>query len=267
MKAIVRKGAEDRMIKQIILITDGCSNVGISPVVAAAHALVEGIVVNVIGIMDQGDLGEKGAMEVVEIAKAGGGLSRLVQARQLSQTIQMMTRQTVACTIRQTVQEELRRIMTNKQIIQLHSNPIDVLSPQQRERVIEVMDEMVETVSLRVGLLIDTSASMKSKWNAVTEAIHDLGLSLEARQGISEVVVYRFPGSSLSHTACEKILCHSNQLAKMGELFYNLEMKGTTPTGPALLEVVQDMVQSTKGSEITNSKRQTRDGLLSDYIV
>ncbi len=41
-------------MKQIILITDGCSNVGISPVIAAAHAKAEGIVVHVVGIADTG---------------------------------------------------------------------------------------------------------------------------------------------------------------------------------------------------------------------
>jgi Ca-activated chloride channel family protein len=259
------------MIKQIILITDGCSNVGTSPVLAAAHAYAEGIVVNVIGILDHGDLGQSGAFEVAEIARAGGGLSRLVHARQLSQTIQMMTRQTVACTIRQTVQEELKKIMTSKQMNQSHSNPIEVLSPQQRAQVIEVMDEMVETVSLRMSLLLDTSASMKSKWGAVIDAIHDLGLSLQARQGSNDISVYRFPASSAPKLACERLLHPTNQLAKMGELFYNLEMKGTTPSGPAILEVVRDMIQEYNGihskDTIQAQQRHTRDGLLSDYIV
>ena len=79
------------MMRQIIMITDGCSNAGTSPVVAAAHAQAEGIVVNVIGILDHGDLGKRGAEEVEAIAKAGGGISRLVLSRQLSQTVQQIT--------------------------------------------------------------------------------------------------------------------------------------------------------------------------------
>ncbi|MGO4369896.1 hypothetical protein AB4Z21_03675, partial [Paenibacillus sp. MCAF20] len=46
-------------MKQILLITDGCSNVGLSPVVAAAHAHSEGISVNVVGVLDQGDYGKQ----------------------------------------------------------------------------------------------------------------------------------------------------------------------------------------------------------------
>ncbi len=60
-------------MKQIILITDGCSNVGISPVIAAAHAKAEGIVVHVVGIADTGEIGDLGAVEIHEIAQAGGG--------------------------------------------------------------------------------------------------------------------------------------------------------------------------------------------------
>lgn len=258
------------MIKQIILITDGCSNIGVSPVVAAAHAYAEGIIVNVIGILDRGDLGQKGALEVGEIARAGGGLSKLVHAHQLSQTIQMVTRQTVVGTIRQTVQEELKKIMLSKQMVVPSSDPINELSPQQRAQVIEVMDEMVDTVSLRMSLLVDTSASMKPKWSAVIDAIHDLGLSVQARQGVNDIHIYRFPGSSPLNRASEQLHLPTNQLAKAGQLFHKIEMKGTTPTGPAILEVVQYMREAY--NDIISEKQQdqqshSRDGLLRDYIV
>lgn len=60
-------------MKQILLITDGCSNVGISPVIAAAQAKAEGIVVNVIGLLNEHEIDEMGADEIQEIARAGGG--------------------------------------------------------------------------------------------------------------------------------------------------------------------------------------------------
>ena len=83
------------MMKQILLITDGCSNVGVSPVIAAAQAQTEGVTVNVIGVIDHGELGVLGSEEIQEIAAAGGGMSRIVNSGQLSQTVQMMTRKTV----------------------------------------------------------------------------------------------------------------------------------------------------------------------------
>ena len=40
-------------VKQILLLTDGCSNQGESPTAMAALAREEGITVNVIGVMDK----------------------------------------------------------------------------------------------------------------------------------------------------------------------------------------------------------------------
>lgn len=95
-------------MKQILLITDGCSNVGESPVLAAAHARQEGITVNVVGVVDYGTIGELGSREIADIAKAGGGLSRIASTSQLAQTIQMMTRKTVVQTIQQAVNKEVK---------------------------------------------------------------------------------------------------------------------------------------------------------------
>ncbi len=111
-------------MKQILLITDGCSNVGLSPVVAAAHAQSDGISVNVVGVLDHGDVGELGAAEIDEIARAGGGLSRMVNMRQLSQTVQMMTRKTVVQTIQLAVQKELKQVLGN--------GSIEALPPEKR---------------------------------------------------------------------------------------------------------------------------------------
>ncbi|MBW7458476.1 hypothetical protein K0U00_30990, partial [Paenibacillus sepulcri] len=121
-------------MKQILLITDGCSNVGISPVVAAAQAYAQGVTVNVVGVVDEGDLGEFGTSEIEEIARAGGGLSRLAQTRQLSQTVQMLTRKTVVQTIQHAVQRELKQV--------LGSSSIESLPPEKRGEVVHVIDEL-----------------------------------------------------------------------------------------------------------------------------
>lgn len=221
------------MMKQIILITDGCSNVGVDPVVAAAHALAEDIVVNVIGVIDQGQIGERGTIEINEIAEAGGGMSRIISSKLLTQTVQMMTRQTVTRTIQQVVKKELKQITGNSDMKDL---PLD-----QRSKVVHVIDDLSETSSLQVAILVDTSASMKPKLHAVEEAIQDLMLSLQARQGISEISIFHFPGSQ-SRTDIEMRTNWTKDLAKSGKLFYKLNMKGTTPTGPALMKVIHFFV-------------------------
>jgi len=225
------------MMKQILLITDGCSNVGESPVAAAAQAYAEGITVNVAGVVDEGTIGEYGAAEISEIARAGGGISQIVTSRQLSKTVQMMTRQTVAGTIRQAVNQELRQLFG--------VNDIGALPPPKRGEVVRVMEEMEETMSLSVALLIDASASMKPKLHAVEEAIRDLTLSLQARTGRSQVSVFHFPGDSQYSYCVMDAGWHSNA-SGLGSLFGKIRMRGTTPTGPALLQVV-DYIRETCG--------------------
>lgn len=221
-------------MKQILLITDGCSNVGMSPIVAAAHAKSEGITLNVVGVVDQGELGEYGATEIHEIAKAGGGLSRLVQTKELAQTVQMMTRKTVVQTIQVAVQKELQNVLGN------HS--IEALPPEKRSEVVRVMDELTETTELRVALLIDASASMRPKLSSVEEAIYDLMLSLQAREGKSEISVFHFPGSRQQED-CVIDLDWTSQLKGMQSIFPKLHMSGTTPTGPAIMHVVEYYAQ------------------------
>ncbi|MFC5530030.1 vWA domain-containing protein [Cohnella yongneupensis] len=251
-------------MKQILLITDGGSNVGDSPVVAAAQAYAEGITVNVAGIVDEGAIGEYGATEIAEIAKAGGGISRIVTSVQLSRTVQMMTRQTIAGSIRQAVNQELKQLFG--------VDNVGALPPTKRSEVVKVMEEMEETMSLSVALLIDASASMKPKLHAVEEAIRDLTLSLQAREGKSQVAVFHFPGNSQDELCMLDAEWTSNA-SKIGSLFGKIRMKGTTPTGPALMQVVEYIretcgnIRSEKLDAQQAPTRSVTNGVRSDYVV
>ncbi|WP_138496113.1 vWA domain-containing protein [Paenibacillus pinistramenti] len=246
-------------MKQILLITDGCSNVGQSPVMAASFARQEGITVNVVGIIDYGTIGEMGAQEIQEIARAGGGMSRLADTRQLSRTMQMMTRKTVVQTIQQAVNKELKQILGNHQ-------SLESLSPAKRSEVVEVMDELTETSPLDVALLIDVSASMKPKLAAVEEAIRDLMLSLGAREGSSRIAVFHFPGSH-GDEACVQDLGWTSDLESTRSLFQRLVMKGATPTGPALLKVIDFFRYGTlNGHQTDLGEKGAGEGILSDYV-
>ncbi len=217
------------MLNQILLITDGCSNVGESPVMAAAHALQEGVTVNVIGVIDYGTIGELGSREIEDIARAGGGLSRIVGTPQLAGTMQMMTRKTVVETIHQAVNREVRRV--------LGDSSIEELPPGKRAEMVQVVDDLSETAPLRIALLIDASASMKPKLAAVEEAIRDLALSLEARGGLSEIAVFHFPGSAGEEAALDKDF--TSDKSELRSLFGRLRMRGATPTGPAIFRVLR----------------------------
>ncbi|ALS25732.1 VWFA domain-containing protein [Paenibacillus sp. 32O-W] len=240
---------------QILLITDGCSNVGVNPVVAAATAQSEGIVVNVVGVVDQGELGDYGKAEIEEIARAGGGMSRLVNTRQLSQTVQMMTRKTVVQTIQLAVQKELKQVLGT-------DGKIEELPPDKRGEVVRVIDELGETTGLRVALVIDASASMKPKLHAVEEAIRDLMLSLQARQGQSELAVFHFPGTSYGDD-CTLDLDWTTDLKGVTSIFPKLQMRGTTPTGPALMRVIDFCREDRYGRR----SKDEMDGMMGDYVV
>ncbi|MCL6606021.1 MAG: hypothetical protein K6T94_24405 [Paenibacillus sp.] len=248
-------------MKQILLITDGCSNVGESPIMAAAHAFQEGITVNVVGVVDYGTIGELGSREIADIAKAGGGLSRIVGTPQLAQTMQMMTRKTVVQTIQQAVNKEVKKILGEGTLEDLH--------PIQRSKVVTVVDELTETSSLRIALLIDASASMKPKLAAVEDAIRDLALSLEAREGTSEIAVFHFPGRSTDEDAVLDADWTSD-LSEVRSLFSRLRMRGATPTGPAIFKVLEhyryDKLDGHQGRYLAESQSE-REGMLGGYVV
>ncbi|CAM4486637.1 vWA domain-containing protein [Paenibacillus tarimensis] len=242
-------------MRQILLITDGCSNVGMSPVVAAAHARSEGITVNVVGVLDNNEEASMaGREEIADIARAGGGLSRIVHERQLSQTVQLMTRKTVVTTIQQAVNRELKQVFG--------ADAIEELPPEKRGQVVRVIDDLGETSDLKVALLIDASASMKPKLAAVEEAIRDLMLSLQARSGRSEIAVFHFPHSS-SGDDCMCDLDWTDNLTGMRSIIPKLQMRGTTPTGPALMQVIDFYG---KGGYGRTTRRET-DGISGDYVV
>lgn len=248
-------------MKQILLITDGCSNVGESPVMAAAHALQEGITVNVVGVIDYGAIGELGSREIADIAKAGGGISRIVSTPQLAQTMQMMTRKTVVQTIQQAVNKEVKKI--------LGQGTLDDLHPAQRSKVVTVVDELTETSALRIALLIDASASMKPKLAAVENAIRDLALSLEAREGISQIAVFHFPGRNSGEDVTLDADWTSD-LSGIRSLFSRLRMRGTTPTGPAIFKVLEhyryDTLNEHQGRYLAKEEVEG-EGMLGGYVV
>ncbi|MFC4767560.1 vWA domain-containing protein [Effusibacillus consociatus] len=208
-------------LKQILLITDGCSNIGGNPVHAAEVAREHGIGVNVIGIVDGGSLRSSGEREVREIAAAGGGMSRIVEMRQLAQTMHMMTRYTMQMTIQQAVNKELRAIVGSE---------MTDLPPDKRMEIARVIDQAGEEAELRLVLLVDVSASMNDKLPQVRDAIRDLEIGLDARKGKHQVAVMTYPSAG----GVAKIVSQFCERPGLTALSSELTASGGTPTGPAL---------------------------------
>lgn len=230
-------------LKQILLITDGCSNKGEDPAAMAAFAREQGITVNVIGVMENDTIDESGIQEIEAIAAAGGGVSQIVYAHALSQTVQMVTRKAMTTTIQGVVNKELKQILGR-------STSIEDLPPDKRGEVIEVVDEISETSNLEVLVLVDTSASMKHKIPTVKESLIDLSISLNARIGNNKFSVFIFPGKK---SDVSKLLDWTPKLDSLTKVFDKLTPRGITPTGPAISEAIRYF-----------GKRRTLRGLLSD---
>jgi Ca-activated chloride channel family protein len=220
-------GEKTGTIRQILVVTDGCSNVGADPVLAAAEARKQGIVVNVIGVVDKGELGRQGKTEAMSIADAGGGMCRIVHPVELSATVQMMTHQTVQLTLQQVV---------NKELLQVVGKTAEDLPPTERSKIMQVVDKLEEVVRLEVVVAVDTSASMKDKIPTVREAIRDLALSLQARQGEASVAVISFPGGDEGFARTVQSFRPEVDMTQLEQM---LIARGGTPTGPAIEYAIQ----------------------------
>ncbi len=231
----VRELAETQAtLKQILVITDGCSNVGEDPVAAAERARRQGIAINVIGVVDQGDMGRQGREEAMSIADAGGGLCRIVEPQELSATAQMLTHQTVQMTLQQAVNQELMQAL---------GKTVEDLPPSERIKVARVMETMEEESCLVLVVAVDTSASMREKMPTVQEAIRDLSLSLQARKGPSQVAVTVFPGSATEMVRTVQPFADGVDTDKLETM---LVARGGTPTGPAIAYAT-DLLASWRG--------------------
>ncbi|OEG00306.1 hypothetical protein BHF71_05240 [Vulcanibacillus modesticaldus] len=236
---------------QITLITDGFSNQGISPIVAARQANRQNISVNVVGITDAGTIGEQGRLEIKNIADSGGGLSQIVPLEKISRTVQMVTRQAINNTIQQVVHTQLTQILGNDDLVSI--------PPKERIKVAQMMDNMAEYGHLNVLLLIDQSASMARKMKKVEEAILDFQLSLSSRAGSSYISIVTFPGES---SYIDIKVPWTNEIKRINSLLNNLTPRGNTPTGPAILASIQYFAQLDNqfNKSITN-------GVLDEYVI
>lgn len=232
-------------LRQILLITDGCSNHGESPIHSAMRALNAGVTVNVIGVLEDYQTEESsGLAEIEKIAEAGGGVSQIVYQEDLSLTVQSVTRQAMTQTLQGFVNQELSNIFGAKQTLA-------EIEPEKRSEVMEVVEELGETCDLDVLILVDTSASMTNKLETVKGALIDLTVNLHARAGKNNFSVHQFPkGKAVSG----RIHDWSPELASISEIFPKLVSGGLTPTGPAIKAVLAEFSRE----QLTRSFEEAR---------
>ncbi|OAG94925.1 vWA domain-containing protein [Ferroacidibacillus organovorans] len=242
---------EEPGIRQILLITDGCSNVGTDPVYVAQCARARGMTTSVIGILDEGSLGEQGRREAQNIAEAGGGICRLVQAHDLSQTMQMVTRQTMQLTLHHVVNAELR---------QLVGETSDGLPPETRTKVARFVETMTDEIELTIALVLDASASMQSKMAAVRESVRDLEFGLSARRGAYELIVVTYPGA---RGEAVDLVRQRDFAGGLADYIGSLRPSGNTPTGPALEAAMSELLRDRRMDALNDG----RSGDVRNHVV
>lgn len=137
-------------------------------------------------------------------------------------------------TIRGVVNRELQDILG-------HEKAVEDLPPEKQGKIMEVVDEMGEQADLIVCILVDTSASMKSKLATVKEALTDLSLSLSARMGDNLFALYLFPGK---RQPVRRAVGWTRKLEHIEHAFAKVGARGVTPTGPALREALKSFDRS-----------------------
>ncbi|WP_202081462.1 VWA domain-containing protein [Caldalkalibacillus salinus] len=237
-------------LKQILLLTDGCSNVGSDPVAVANMAAEYGITVNVIGIVDDDSFGEQGIQEIKEIALAGKGVHQMAHSKHLPRTVQMVTRKAMTQTIHQVVNKELQHI--------LGQEDVQSLPPQKRGQVVEVVEDLGETMAVDVLVLVDVSASMAHKLPAVKQSLRDLSLSMQARVGDHRFSLWTYPCTGKQPNAY-KHMDWSDDFHSIEKTLARISPQGTTPTGPALEEAIRYFT----GKDIGGSEEE---GVFRDYV-
>ncbi|MDD2480589.1 MAG: VWA domain-containing protein [Lutispora sp.] len=211
------------VIRQMIIITDGRSNIGVSPIEAASKAKEMGITVSAIGIIDSEGNEEGDVMEIEAISKAGGGLCDYCYPKDLGLTLQAMTQKTVNHTLECIVSKQLKSIV---------GQDITSIEPKSRMRVVEFIENYGERVDLLYAIVLDTSKSMTNKLELAKNCVVDLMEALNNRKGISRVALVSYPGDigSTANVACE----FTTEMHILEKGLKALKAYGGTPTGPAI---------------------------------
>jgi len=218
----------DVTIKQIILVTDGQSNVGRDPIEVAEKAYQNGIIVNTIGVVDQKGTSEDALNEIVHIAKAGGGNYEYSYIDELFHTMQSLTYKTVNQTLQDVVSKQLKAMI---------GQDINSMEPKSRSKILNYIDSFSDDVGVQCCILLDSSGSMANKIQVARHSILDLIQSFKGRKGRVDVSVIAFPGENL-HT-CRVLHSFGDSTDRLERSIYDVDPKGGTPTALGIEEGIK----------------------------
>ncbi|HHV73784.1 MAG TPA: VWA domain-containing protein [Thermoanaerobacterium sp.] len=208
------------LINQIIVVTDGKSNVGGNPADAAFLAFRKGIRVSSIGIVDDGNLSIK---EIKDIASSGGGVYDIIYSDDFIRSLSVVTQKSAEKTLYDTLDSELMKLI-GKNIEELH--------PVLRSQIVEYIDRLLDISDIRCAILLDLSGSMARKLKKAVNGIIDLLSTMKVRKGKSQFCLIGFPDGN---DAYAKIICpFTSKINDIEVHLKNLKAGGNTPTYHAI---------------------------------
>lgn len=167
-------------IKQIITVTDGRPDSGISSVDAARKAYDAGIVISAIGIIGLEGGSENSVQKAENIAKSGGGLWEYSHMEDFCGTLRNLTYKTTRKTIEHTVERQLKHILGGN---------IETLDSEARSRIADFIDSYGENINQKCIIVFDINKSMTSKPAVLKKGIIEMSERLNKRKGRSSIAV------------------------------------------------------------------------------
>lgn len=213
-------------MREIVLVTDGRSNIGGNPIDAARIAHDKGIIVNTIGIVEDGGK-EEPYLELNGIVREGGGICDITSLSDLGYSMQMVTRQSVQITIEKAVSAQLKKIT---------GRPLEEMEPESRSKIIEYIKQVGEEVDLKCAILLDCSGSMANKLRVAITSIEELLISFKARKGMSNIAVLTFPGRRGKE--CDLISGFTRDFDLLSGRLKLIKSGGGTPTYGGIMKAI-----------------------------
>ncbi|MGO1368161.1 VWA domain-containing protein [Senegalia sp. (in: firmicutes)] len=230
------------LLKQIILVTDGESNGLKNPINSINPIVKSGITISVVGILDENS-SESTLLEMQQIAQFGKGVFESTDLDNLNSTIYTTTQKSIYNTLNSVINHELKSLM---------NKDIKDINPNSREKVINMMEDLSDTLDLKTIILLDTSKSMKFKIQEAKKSIVNLLHILKSRKGKNNIGVVIFPYKDNDY----KLICDfTDDINIIKNNLKKIDIGGLTPTAEAL----EGAFRIIEFNEVENNYRKRMD--------
>lgn len=240
--------------KQVILVTDGESNEGDSPLFVSKECGDKNITINTIGITDSTN--EDSMTEIKDIANLSGGVWEHTDLNSLDTAMSMVSMKSVYNTLEETVSKELKNLVGSE---------IDEIHPSSRKDIVDLIDKLGDSSDIKCCVVIDCSGSMKRKIEIAKSSALNLFRVLSSRKGSTEIAVIGYPYKTEDYN----ILCDfTSNIIDLEKGLQKIKTGGRTPTGSALrsaMNLLEGNLSSMESEEFCLGDFE--DGLLSSNVI